>query len=181
MKNYILMNPFLQCKMTFPVIVNKFKLMRCICIILVPLTLIDKLWWEEIGRIIYSKHCEGCRTLFKKKKSHGCGVQIHITYLLTFVHGNGLAITAHTAQKAGPDALSTGCIFTQLACAPLYGHRVTAPSFKVISMWAKDNKPLILCISGEQCTQNPKTISMWLQKALCNSLIAKQSINQITK
>ena len=55
-------------------------------------------------------------------------------YLLTFVHGNGLAITAHTAQKAGPDALSTGCIFTQLACAPLYGHRVTAPSFKVISM-----------------------------------------------
>ena len=35
------MNPFLQCKMTFPVILTKFKLMRCNCIILVTLTLIE--------------------------------------------------------------------------------------------------------------------------------------------
>lgn len=56
-----------------------------------------------------------------------------MNYLLTLVHANCLAITAHTTQKAGPDTLPTGGIFTQLACAPFYRQRVTTLSFKLWS------------------------------------------------
>lgn len=56
--------------------------------------------------------------------------QSHRSYLLTVVHADRLAITAHTAQQAGPHTLATGNVFTQLACAPLYRKRTINTEFQ---------------------------------------------------
>lgn len=150
MKTYIFNEPIspLQ-KWPFPVILTKFKLVSYNHTILAPLTLTEpNLRWEEISLLSILDIME-LQTNIKKNKA------LDVRY--EYKHST----CSHWSTLTGLPSLRTQLSRRVLTPWPqgafslswhvLHSTGIGSPtlSFKIMAMWAKYNRSLIICIGGE--------------------------------